>query len=58
MMTLTKVKDPKGSHFFYYKLRSYVREETYWHGMFKEASLLNAKSEVEGPRFSRTFVAL
>lgn len=56
MLILTKIKDPKGSHFAdYKKMRSYMRQEAYWHGMFEEASILIAKFEVEGPELPKTF---
>ena len=39
MMTLTKVKDPKAASVFadYKKMRFYMKQEAYWHGMYMEA---------------------
>ena len=57
-MTLTKLKDPNGTHFFdYKKMRFYMKQETYWHAIFEEVSTLIAKLEVEGPQLPKTFEA-
>ncbi len=57
-MMLTRVKDSKGGHFAdYKKLRAYMRQETYWQGMFEEATIMIAKVEVEGPELPKTFEA-
>ncbi|KAI5058193.1 hypothetical protein GOP47_0026363 [Adiantum capillus-veneris] len=56
MMILIKVKDSKGGHFAdYKKLRAYMRQETYWQGMFGKAAIIIAKFEVEGPMLPKTF---
>lgn len=56
MMTLTKVKDPKGAHFAdYKKLRTYMKQEAYWLHMFNDACIQIAKFEVEGPQMPKTF---
>ncbi len=56
MMTLTKAKESKSTHFADYKrLRFYMRQEAYWQGMFEEASFLIAKLEVEGPQLPNSF---
>lgn len=56
MMTLTKVKDPKASVFAdYKKMRFYMKQEAYWHGMSMEASILIEKFEVEGTSMPKTF---
>ena len=55
-MTLTKVKDPKASYFAdYKKMRFYMKQEAYWHGMSMEASILIEKFEVEGPSMPKKF---
>ena len=58
MMTLTKVKDPKASYFAdYKKMRFYMKQEAYWHGISIEANILIEKLEVEGPSMPKTFEA-
>lgn len=58
MMILTKVKDPKASYIANYKkMRFYMKQEAYWHGMIMEANILIEKFEVEGPSMPKTFEA-
>lgn len=57
-MILTRVKDSKGGHFAdYKKLRAYMRQETYWQGMFEEGTIMIAKFEIEGPQLPQSFEA-
>ena len=57
MMTLTKVKDPKAYYFADKKMRFYMKQEAYWHGIYIEANILIERLEVEGPSMPKTFEA-
>ncbi|MCO5578460.1 hypothetical protein L7F22_032303, partial [Adiantum nelumboides] len=56
LMSLTKAKDPRSSHFGDAKnFRAYMRKESYRAQMHVEAALIIQRLEVEGPKLPEGF---